>query len=404
MSKSLKLLVLLTVIAVFTVGLSGIIILRNRNVQEQVVDTQEEVEELEIETQEVVTEEPTEEEAFSIEDYVDSMTTDEKIGQLFMMHFRVDEDGNDITTLTEEVASQISEYHLGGVILFAENIDTAEQTSQLISDMQEVADLPLLVGVDEEGGVVSRLNSSNIDHVEIVAAGEIASNEEAAESGTIIGEELKELGFNVDFAPVADVNTNPDNPVIGTRAYSDDPEIVAERVSAFITALQDTGIAGAAKHFPGHGDTTTDTHYGTASVDHDLERLETVELIPFEAAIEAGVEIILMGHIQVPNVTGDDIPASLNSQMVDLLRDDLGFEGVITTDGMDMEAITESYGIGESAVMAIEADVDIVLMPADLEEAYTAVQEAVASGRITEENLNDSVIRVLKLKYNLGLL
>lgn len=339
-----------------------------------------------------------------IQAYVDTMTTEEKIGQLFMMDFRTDSSGNNITTLTSSVAAQIEEYHLGGVILFSENIDTEDQTSQLIADMQSVADIPLLIGVDEEGGVVTRLGNSSIDYEVTPAAGEIASNEEAASTATTIGEALKELGFNVDFAPVADVNTNPANTVIGTRAYSDDAEIAAERVAAFVEALQDTGIAGAAKHFPGHGDTTTDSHYGTASVDHDLERLETVEFLPFESAIDAGVDMILMGHIIASNVTGDDIPASLNPVMVDILREDLGFDGVIITDAMNMGAIVDYYGVGESAVMAIEAGVDIVLMPSSLSTAYTAVEEAVANGRITEENLNDSVMRVLYLKYELGIM
>lgn len=421
MNKAVNILIGFIVVAIVTTGLCTAIIWRNNNLQEQeAIEDQlrneitedmqvEETEEIEETiTEEIITDEvvvtPEEERLNTVESYLNTMTTEEKIGQLFMMDFRTDDEGNDITTLSDEVASQISEYHLGGVILFAENIDTAEQTTQLIEDMQAVANITLFMGVDEEGGIVSRLDNSNIEHEEIPSAAEITSNEEAASTGTIIGEELKALGFNVDFAPVADVNTNPDNPVIGSRAYSEDASIVSERVSAFITALQDTGIAGAAKHFPGHGDTTTDTHYGTASVTHDLERLETVEFLPFESAIEAGVDMILVGHIQVPNVTGDDIPASLNPQIIDLLRDNLGYDGVVITDGMDMEAITESYGIGESAVMAIEADVDIVLMPADLTEAYTAVEEAVASGRITEENLNDSVTRVLLLKYDLGLI
>lgn len=345
-----------------------------------------------------------EEQLASIENYVDSMSTDEKIGQLFMMHFRTDADGNNIEIMSDEIAEQISEYHLGGVILFSENIDTAEQTTQLIEDMQSAADLPLFVGVDEEGGAVTRLGNSNMDYEATPAAGDIASNEEAASTATTIGTALKELGFNVDFAPVADVNTNPDNTVIGDRAFSDDAEVAAERVGAFVTALQETGVAGAAKHFPGHGDTLTDSHYGTASVDHDLERMESVEFLPFESAIDVGVDMILMGHIIASNVTGDDIPASLNPVMVDILRDDLGYDGVIITDAMNMGAIVDYYGTGESAVMALEAGVDIVLMPSDLEEAFTAVQEAVADGRITEDNLDDSVVRVLSLKLELGLI
>lgn len=427
MKKGVKVfvIVLIVAVAILSVGMSLLTIKLGRSVegdevevveteavfeaQELNLDEQELEQEVEEKTEEVtaeVVEEVTEEEAqlARIEAYIDDMTTDEKIGQLFMMDFRTDSAGNGILTLTDSVAQQIETYHLGGVILFAENLDTADQTTQLISDMQEIAELPLFIGIDEEGGVVSRLDNSNIEHESIPTAGDIESNEEAASTGTIIGEELVALGFNVDFAPVADVNTNPDNPVIGSRAYSSDAEVAAERVEAFVTALQDTGIAGAAKHFPGHGDTSTDSHYGTATVDHDLERLESVEFLPFESAIEAGVDMVLMGHIQVPNVTGDDIPASLNPVIVNLLRDDLGYDGVVITDAMNMDAIASNYGVGESAVMAIEAGVDIVLMPSNLDTAYTAVQEAVASGRITEENLADSVTRILLLKCELGIM
>lgn len=413
MSKSMKVLLSLIVVMSVLISLCAIVIVRNMNAAEAYIEIEEvnTGEPLEILVQDDGEDAETsedgsvsEEQLASIENYVDSMSTDEKIGQLFMMHFRTDADGNNIEIMSDEIAEQISEYHLGGVILFSENIDTAEQTTQLIEDMQSAADLPLFVGVDEEGGAVTRLGNSNMDYEATPAAGDIASNEEAASTATTIGTALKELGFNVDFAPVADVNTNPDNTVIGDRAFSDDAEVAAERVGAFVTALQETGVAGAAKHFPGHGDTLTDSHYGTASVDHDLERMESVEFLPFESAIDVGVDMILMGHIIASNVTGDDIPASLNPVMVDILRDDLGYDGVIITDAMNMGAIVDYYGTGESAVMALEAGVDIVLMPSDLEEAFTAVQEAVADGRITEDNLDDSVVRVLSLKLELGLI
>ncbi len=349
-------------------------------------------------------EEPPEEPPTLVESILETMTTQEKIGQLFMIDFRTDESGAPMLTLSQTAQEQIESYHLGGVILFGENLDTAEQTTALTAQMQDCAQLPLLIGVDEEGGTVSRLGSSSIDHEVIPKAGNIPSNEAAAAAGTSIGETLVSLGIQVDFAPVADVNTNPANPVIGSRAYSDDPDIAAQRVSAFVTALQETGIAGAAKHFPGHGDTSTDSHTGSAEVTHDLERLEVVEFLPFQAAIEAGVQMILVGHIQLPNVTGDDIPATLNPQIIDLLRTNLGYDGVVITDAMNMGAITTRYGAGESAVLSILAGIDIVLMPADLSQAFAAVEEAVANGRISIENLEDSVTRILQLKNDLGLL
>ncbi len=339
-----------------------------------------------------------------VESLVAEMTVEEKIGQLIMMDFRTNGDGSAMTTLSDETAQQITNYHLGGVILFGENLDTTQQTAALVQEMQAVSTLPLLIGVDEEGGAVSRLSTSQIPHESIPSAGKIDSDQAAADSATAIGEVLSTLGINVNFAPVADVNTNPNNPVIGSRAYSSDAELVVGRVSAFVSALQETGVSGAAKHFPGHGDTTTDSHTGNAVVSHDLSRLEEVEFLPFQAAIEADVAMILVGHIQLPNVTGDDLPATLNPQVIDLLRTNLGYNGIAITDAMNMGAITQNYGAGQSAVMAVEAGIDIVLMPADLEEAYIALLEAVESERITQENLDDSVTRILQLKYDLGLL
>ncbi len=332
------------------------------------------------------------------------MTTAEKIGQLLMMDFRTNADGTGMTTLGESVATQIADYALGGVILFAENLDTATQTTQLIADMQACASIPLFIGVDEEGGLVSRLGNSNIAHTDFAPMGTLTSTEQAAEAGQTIGSELVALGFNVNFAPVADVNTNPANTVIGNRAFSSDATIAAERVAAFVTALQQEGISGSAKHFPGHGDTATDSHYGIATVSHDLERLLSVELLPFQAAAQAGVDMMMLGHISTPNVTGNDLPASLSADMVALLRESCDFDGVITTDAMNMQAITDYFGVGEAAVLAVQAGVDLVLMPADLTAAYTALEQAVAEGEITMDELDAHVLTVLRLKEEKGML
>ncbi len=339
--------------------------------------------------------------AETIQTIIDDMTPAEKAGQLLMADFRKNTDGTGMTTLSAEAKEAISAYHIGGVILFAENLDTAEQTKQLTADLQAAADLPLFIGVDEEGGRVSRLDKSNIPHTPIPAAAEI---EDAAAVGQIIGEELAELGINVDFAPVADVNTNPDNPVIGTRAFSSDPKEAAEQVSQFIRAMEGTGVSACAKHFPGHGDTAMDSHKGETYVEHDMERLRTVEFIPFQEAIAAHVDFIMAGHIQTPNATTDGMPASLSPELLGILRQELGFTGIIITDAMNMGAIVEPYGAGESAVLAVQAGVDIVLMPADLAEAAESLTEAIEGGEISADRVNESLTRVLSLKYDKGLL
>lgn len=336
-----------------------------------------------------------------IQSIIDDMTPAEQAGQLLMADFRKNADGTGMTALSAEAKEAISAYHIGGVILFAENLDTAEQTKQLTADLQAAADLPLFIGVDEEGGLVSRLDKSNIPHASIPAAAEI---EDAAAAGQTIGEELAELGINVDFAPVADVNTNPDNPVIGTRAFSSDPKEAAEQVGEFIRAMEGTGVSACAKHFPGHGDTAMDSHDGATYVAHDLERLRNVEFLPFREAIAADVDFIMAGHIQTPNATTDGLPASLSPELLGILRSELGFGGIIITDAMNMGAIVEEYGSGQSAVMAVQAGVDIVLMPADLAEAAEALTSAIETGKIPKERVEESLTRILSLKYDKGML
>lgn len=334
---------------------------------------------------------------------IENMTIEEKIGQLLMCDFRTNADGTGMTELSETAAEDIVNYHLGGVILFAENLDTEEQTKTLISDIKALSDLPMFIGVDEEGGLVSRLNKSNIPHEVIGEAASFGTVEEAGRVGTVIGETLYDLGFNVDFAPVADVNTNPENTVIGTRAFSSDPQIAAKMVGAFVASIEETGVYGCVKHFPGHGDTAGDSHDGSVYVNHDLERLETVEFLPFIEGIEKGVEFVMVGHIQTPNATSDGLPATLSKESVDLLRNNLGYDGIVITDAMNMQAIAQYYGAGEACVMSILAGVDIVLMPADYKEAYESLMTAYDEGRLRDERLEESLVRILTAKLAIDL-
>lgn len=352
-------------------------------------------------TEDVPKKTPEEVKAEYIQDIIDNMDAAEKAGQLIMADFRTNADGTGMTVLSDEAKKAIEEYHIGGVILFAENLDTKEQTQQLTEDLQKASDFGLLIGIDEEGGLVSRLNKSNIEHEIFPPAAEI---EDAAYAGRTIGKELAELGINVDFAPVADVNTNPDNPVIGTRAFSADPQAAASKVAEFITAIEETGVSACAKHFPGHGDTAMDSHLGETYVEHDMERLRSVEFVPFQQAITAGTDFIMVGHIKTPNATADGLPATLSSEMLGILRNDLNFDGIIITDAMNMRAIVEAYGSGESAVMAVQAGVNVILMPANLTEAADALTAAIENGTISEERVNETLWHVLSLKYEKGIL
>ena len=336
-----------------------------------------------------------------IQAIIDDMDAAEKAGQLIMADFRTNADGTGMTVLSEEAKKAIQEYHVGGVILFAENLDTKEQTQKLTADLQSAADYGMLVGIDEEGGLVSRLKKSNIPHETFPDAAEIV---DAAYEGKTIGTELAELGINVDFAPVADVNTNPDNPVIGTRAFSSDPQAAASKVAEFIAAMEETGVSACAKHFPGHGDTAMDSHLGETFVEHNMERLRSVEFVPFEQAIAAGTDFIMAGHIKTPNATTDGMPATLSSEMLGILRSDLGFSGIIITDAMNMGAIVDAYGSGESAVMAVQAGIDMVLMPANLSEAGEALTAAIEKGDISRERVDEALWHILSLKYDKGLL
>jgi len=334
-----------------------------------------------------------------------SMTLEQKVGQLFFCCFRKDEQNLPVTVCNESIANTIKQYHIGGVVLFGENIDTEQQTKQLIADMKSHADIPLFIAVDEEGGRVSRLHASGkMQFADVPTAKEIGDTNDtnvSYEYAKIIGSELKELGFDVDFAPVADVNTNAYNIVIGDRAFSSDANIAGDMVSAFVKGLQEQNISACAKHFPGHGDTTEDSHNGIALANHTLQQMQQTEWIPFQKAIEQNVDFIMAGHITTPNATTDGLPASLSHEMLtEQLRNNMHFDGIIITDALDMGAITKYY---ENAPFdAVCAGADMVLMPFALQKSYETICHAVKEGIITEQELNQKVKRILSLKYDKG--
>ncbi len=321
------------------------------------------------------------------EKLLSSMTLEEKVWQLF--YVRKGEEEN---------------YPVGGVVLFAQDIKTPEQLKNMVTELKNSNKKTApLIAIDEEGGRITRIaenpNFALKEYESMLAVGNTGSAEKAKEVGRYIGGYLKEYGIDIDFAPVADVFTNPENTVIGNRAFSSDAKTAAKMVAAAIEGFRENGIITSAKHFPGHGDTKGDSHDGYVYTDKTWEELKNCELLPFVSAIESNVEMIMLGHISLPNVLGSKTPASLSYEIVtEKLRGELGFDGVIVTDALDMGAIINEYPDGEESVIAFLAGADILLMPENLEKSYNAVLSAVKSGKISQERLDQSVERILNLK------
>ncbi len=350
-----------------------------------------------------------------VEEQLKKMTLKEKVGQMFFV--RIESLDPSIIWTTYDDLAQLKnqeitmkmrhindQYPVGGIILYAWNIEDEAQLGRIIPQIRSLKGQPLLC-IDEEGGRVSRIANNpnfNVKKYESMAAiGDTGDPKNAYECGNTIGTYLKRYGFDIDFAPVADVNTNPDNIVIGPRAFSSDPAVAAPMVTNYLQGLKDAGITGCIKHFPGHGDTTADTHTGYVQSLKTWDEMKQCEMVTFRAGIQWGCQLIMTAHIAVPNVTGSDIPSTLSPVVLqDKLRGELGYQNIIITDGMEMGAITQHYTSGEAAVGSIMAGVDIVLGPRDFVEAFDAVMAAVNNGTISEERINQSVRRILKLKKN----
>ena len=361
------------------------------------------------------------------------MTTEDKIAQMLMPAFRkyTDETGTQkkLTEMRPEIEETLQKHGFAGVIFFAENMADTEQAVRLVDAMQTAnaaaAGRPqLLTAIDQEGGPVVRLGHG-CQMTGNMALGAIGDPAAAEQAGRLIGEELSAVGLNYDAAPVVDVNSNPRNPVIGLRSFSDDPAVVAELGTALMRGLQSTGTISTLKHFPGHGDTATDSHTGLPRIEKSLEELKRFELIPFQACIDAGAEAVMTAHIQYPLIeektvvsveTGEeiDLPATLSRTILTgLLRGEMGFDGVIISDAMNMDAVAKHFEPLTLARMAIEAGVNIILMPVDTSspEGLAALDQYIAElatmvdeGTIPAELVDDSVLRILKLKEKHGLL
>ncbi|WP_215143113.1 glycoside hydrolase family 3 protein [Exiguobacterium qingdaonense] len=357
---------------------------------------------------------------------LESMTLVQKIGQMIMPDFRL-WNGENHTSLAPEVARVIDRFDLGGVILFAENVEGTDQTTKLVHDLQEVVkrddsnDIPLFVTIDQEGGIVTRLGTGT-KLPGNMALGATRNSQYAYAAGKIIGSELRALGVNVNFGPVLDVNNNPENPVIGVRSFSSDPGLVGKFGLAMAQGIQDQGVAATAKHFPGHGDTAVDSHYGLPIVDKSLDELRGLELLPFQRAITRGVDMIMTAHIGMPQIEDEvvesdrgtfPLPATLSDDVITgVLRGELGYEGVVVTDALNMQAIADNFTEAEAVIKTFEAGVDIALMPtilrseADvtkLETIFEEVIQAVKNGRLSEATIDESVERILTLKAERGI-
>lgn len=355
-----------------------------------------------------------------VEEQLQKMTLREKVGQMFYVrpecldttiHFNlphgIDGSADDITKIRLQAVNETmkgvnEKYPVGGIILYAHNIEDEAQLARFIPQIRALKGSPLLC-IDEEGGRVARIGRNpnfNVETFESMGAiGATGDPKNAYYCGNTIGTYLKKYGFDIDFAPVADVNTNPENIVIGARAFSDDPAVAAPMVTNYLQGLKDAGITGCIKHFPGHGDTKADTHFGYAQSLKTWEEMASCEMVTFKAGIQWGCQLIMTAHIGTPNVTGSDIPATMSSLILqDKLRGELGYQNIIIADAMEMGAITQQYSCAEAAVGCIQAGVDIVLGPQNLVQAFDAVMAAVKKGTITEDRINQSVRRILKMK------
>lgn len=374
----------------------------------------EKAEEQSVQKQDAVQEEmPSEEELLQakISEMLTDMTLEEKAAQMFMITPEALTGTGQVLEAGDVTREAIDKYPVGGLIYFTQNLQDPGQVRSMTGNVQKFAEerigLPMLLSVDEEGGTVTRFGGNpSFDYdpsVDMAGIGASGDPQQAYALGEKIGKFLSSLGFNMDNAPDADVVTNPANTVVKDRSFGSDCDTVSEMALAELEGLEDQGVKGLLKHFPGHGATTADTHEGYAYTDATLEEMKSNELVPFADGIEAGVDIIMVGHISCPQVTGNEEPASLSEKMITgVLREDMGFDGVVITDAMNMGAIAENYSPTEAAVKAVLAGVDMILMPEDFQQAYTGVLNAVKSGKITQERIDASVTRIIGLKLEMS--
>ena len=413
-----KALVVLIVMVCLAAGIWGIFMLRgsagkagghvendngNTGVAADVTESGTTTEEQTADSQE--TTEVTEEEKPSlVDETLAGMTLHEKVCQLMFVtpEELTGEDG--VTVAGDATRQALENYPVGGIVYFAKNLESQDQVKEMIDNSQKYSSIGLFVATDEEGGVVNRL----MDTVGTTYIGSMYyykddGDETAYENAYTIANDMSALGFNLDFAPVADVWSNPDNTVIGERAYSDDYAQAAELVGNAVKGFNDGGVMCTLKHFPGHGDTAEDSHYSSAYVHRTKEEIMADEMQPFRSGIEAGAEFVMVGHLIVPDI--DEVPATLSYKIATgILRDELKFEGVAITDSFEMESIADNYSVDDAVVMSVKAGMDMILQPKDMASAVNSIEQAVADGELSEDRIDESVRRILTLKESRGLL
>ena len=413
-----KALVVLIVMVCLAAGIWGIFMLRgsagkagghvendngNTGVAADVTESGTTTEEQTADSQE--TTEVTEEEKPSlVDETLAGMTLHEKVCQMMFVtpEELTGEDG--VTVAGDATRQALENYPVGGIVYFAKNLESQDQVKEMIDNSQKYSSIGLFVATDEEGGVVNRL----MDTVGTTYIGSMYyykddGDETAYENAYTIANDMSALGFNLDFAPVADVWSNPDNTVIGERAYSDDYAQAAEFVGNAVKGFNDGGVMCTLKHFPGHGDTAEDSHYSSAYVHRTKEEIMADEMQPFRSGIEAGAEFVMVGHLIVPDI--DEVPATLSYKIATgILRDELKFEGVAITDSFEMESIADNYSVDDAVVMSVKAGMDMILQPKDMASAVNSIEQAVADGELSEDRIDESVRRILTLKESRGLL
>jgi beta-N-acetylhexosaminidase len=339
-------------------------------------------------------------------DITADMSLKDKIGQLFMVEVST-LDKKSPTKVSEAMKKSLKKYSVGGVVLFSKNIKTREQTKALIDDLQKASYIPLFISADEEGGDIARVsNNANMNMTSYPTAEEIGSSyskEQIKNMGTTQSKELKALGFNMNLAPVADVRTNQENTEIGNRSFGTKASEVASIISTLVKSMQSQQISATLKHFPGSGGVVGNTHRGMVESKDTIQQLRKTEFLPFKSGIESKVDGIMVSHIVLSNVCDTKEPASVSERVVtEILRKELEYDGMIITDAFNMNAITNKYTSSEAALKAVQAGVDIVLMPEDLKKAYNAVYEAVKQGKIKESRIDQSVRRIIYTKIKRG--
>ena len=335
----------------------------------------------------------------TIDDLIQSLSVEEKIGQVFMIRAFSKDDNSHIN----DVKDQIKKYHIGGICFFQ---GTPSKQAKLVNEYQELSSLPLMISIDGEWGMGMRFPEDAISFPRQLTIGAINDHQLIYLMGKEIARQCKKTGVYVNFAPVVDVNNNSDNPVINTRSFGEDRYNVAAKSYAYMKGLQDEGVMACAKHFPGHGDTAVDSHYDLPIINHTRRRLDSIELFPFEMLIRQGVQGVMVAHLQVPALDDrQNRPTTVSNNVVEkLLQDEMNFDGLIFTDAMEMKGVTKHFPPGEAEVEAFLAGNDVILLPANIEKAISAFKRALDKGTIDQERLDKSVRKILEAKYDLGLL